>query len=421
MKTGEIKNFLFTIKKKTGKFLAGINFRNTIIILISISVFVLLNYWVSANLIGGQDLFVNWFSSKNLFFQGSNPYSQDSLNLIVQNSRSILVLPSKADFHFLSPQYTLFVYFPLCLISNFIIARTLWLIINEILLYFSLQTIMRILNWPLETKRKRFYIVYGIFFFYSIVTLLQGGEQILLFYLFIMALERINYRNFVGAGILLSFLSFNPQMMLLPILVLCSLLIKRKGWVGIIWLLISLGLFFVASLILQSDWPVQYLKEILVNAPASGMAFPGTAIIQWTKNPINPFLWNLFALIAIGMIIYELLIVDIGRKSFLWEIGLVLTLNPLIIIQPELGYMCFLLLPLGLIFQQWEKRNMEYGRRIFQFSLIIFTFFLPILGFLSQALTYDKAFPYIFYSLPVFFVILNLYWIRGWIVNEIGN
>jgi hypothetical protein len=421
MKTGDIKNFLSTIKKKSGNLLVGFNFQNTIILLFSILVLLLANYWVAANLMGGQELFVNWVASKNLFFQGMNPYSQDSFNLIAQNSQSILVLPSKADFHFLSPLYALFVFFPLSLISNFVITRAVWLIINEALLYFAIQSITRILHWSSDLPKKRHFIIFCLLFFYSIVVFLQGGEQILLFFFFLMAFERIIKQNYIGAGILLSFLSINPQMMLLPILVLSSFLLFRNGWAGVIWLLISLGLFFAASFILQPDWPVQYLKALFINAPASGISLPGTAIVLWIKNPIFPFLWNLFALLAIGVIFYELLIVGMLRFSPLWMIGLVLTLNPFIVIYPKLGNTCFLLLPLGLIFQQWEKRNLEYGRRIFQFSLIIFTFFLPILGCLTQSLTYEKTYPFIFYLLPVLFVLLNLYWIRGWIVNVIND
>jgi hypothetical protein len=421
MKTDEIKNFLSTIKKKMGILLAGLNFQNTIILVISMTVLLLANYWVAANIMGAQDLFVHWFASKNLFFQGMNPYSQDSFNLITQNSQSILVLPSKVDFHFLNPLYALFVFFPLSLIPNFIITRAVWLIINEVLLFFAIQSITRILHWPSDLPKKRLFIIFGLFFFYSIVVLLQGGEQILLFFFFLMGLESITKQNYIEAGILLSFLSINPQMMLLPILVLSSFLLIRNGWAGLVWLLISLSLLFTASFILQSDWPVQYLKAIFINAPASGMSLPGTAIVQWIKNPIHPFLWNLLALLAIGLIIYELLIIRMLRFSPLWMIGLVLTLNPFIIIQPKLGYMCFLLLPLGLIFQQWEKRNIEYGRRILHFSFIAFTFFLPILGFLTQSLAYEKTYPFIFYLLPVLLVLLNLYWIRGWVVNVIPD
>lgn len=420
MKTDEIKYSISVFRKKIIKFIKGFNNRNSFALLIYLLVFLLVNYIIAANILGGQEFFVKWAASKNLFFQGINPYSQNSFNIITQKSKSILVIPSKADFHFLNPIYSLVLFLPFALISNFIVARTLWLIINEILLFFSVQIILRILEWKLNLSQKRIFLIFGLFFVYSIIVLLQGSEHIILFFFFLLSLETAKNHNFIGAGIFLSLLTINPLMMLLPILTLLLFLLKNKGWVGVIWFLISLSLFIIGLLILQPDWPLQFLREIIINAPLSGLSIPGKVIIQLFNNPISSVLWNLLALFAIGLTIYEIFFMKMLNCSPVWMVGLILTINPLVVIQQNLGYMCFLLFPFGLIFQQWDRKNIIFGKRVIQIAIIVFSIFLPIFGLLTKSILNETILPVFFYLFPVGFVLLNLYWIRGWVVNEIG-
>lgn len=420
MRVGDISNLLSSSKKyikKIGDFIRGSS-RNVAIFGALLIIIIIANYWVAGNLLGGQDLFVNWNASRNLFIEQIDPYSNDSLALASQISKTYLILPANTDFHFIKPIFILFIYSPFSLISNFVVVRTFWLILSELFLYLSSKSIMRILKWPNVQNHGKF-IVFSFAYFFSIITLLQGSDHLFIFMLLLITYESIQDHKYFKAGICFSFLTINPQIMFLLIVFQLFLLIIRKAWSGIIWFIISLGILFTAGLLVLPNWIVNYLREIFANASASGMILPGIAINHWIKNSIPDNLWNFMAIGAIGLLVYEMLIKRIAFRLPIWMFGLTIAFTPLIIIQPNLAVMCFLLFPLGLIMKSWIERNKELGINFSRINFLIFTFFLMVFSFLTRPLSNQVEFSISLYFLPMIFVLINLYWIKGWMTNQI--
>jgi len=406
------------IKKGFKVLPAGLDVNNWIKILaIAIAIFVI-NYFVASSFWGGQDFFVNWASARMLFFKGINPYSQNGINFLTETSQFLHVIPKDTNYNLLNPLFSIFLFFPFSLFQNFYVARAFWLIINEAFLFISCRLVLRIVGLKDDQQVTVKLLVYFFSFFYSVIALLQGSEYIFLFFIFLGALRWIQEKKLLGTGFLLAILTFKMQAVIIPLLVLFVYLFFEKGWSAFVWFLISLAVLGVASYLLVPDWPIMYFRAIVTNGVASGIALPGELVKNWI-NDSPPLIWNGISVICFGIILLELFLSPIDSKRLFWVLCLAISLHPLIMIQNRLGSLCFLLLPMGFIFYQWMERNRLYGSWVINISLIIFSFFLITLGFLTKSMDYKEPFPAVFYFLPIAFTLLNLYWIRGWVKNNL--
>lgn len=382
----------------------------------AIAIFVI-NYFVASTLWGGQDFYVNWASARILFFKGINPYSQNGINLLVETSKIWHVIPRNTNFNLLNPLFSNFLFFPFSVFQNFFIARTFWLFINEVLLFISFRLVLGIIGFKDDQRISEKILFYFLSFFYSVIALLQGSEYIFLFFIFLGALRLIQEKKFLGTGVLLALLTFKIQAVIIPLLVLFVLLFFQRGWSAYVWFMISLTILVVASYLLVPDWPIMYFRAIVTNGVASGIALPGELEKTWIDNSPT-MIWNVIPVIFFGIILLELFQYWVGSRRILWMLCLSISLFPAIMIQNRLGVLCFLLLPMSFIFQQWIARNRRYGSWILNISIIIFSFLLLLLGLLTKSMDYKESFSAIFYYLPIAFTLLNLYWVRGWVEND---
>lgn len=378
----------------------------------------IINYFVASTLWGGQDFFVNWESARMLFFKGINPYSQNGTNILIDSSKVWHVIPNDTNNNFLNPLFSIFLFFPFSLFQNFYIARALWLITNEVLLALSCRLVLRIVGFKDDQQVSGKILFYFFCFFYSVIALLQGSEYIFLFIVFLGALRWIQEKKFLVTGVLLAILTFKIQAVIIPLLILFVYLSYEKGWSAFVWFFISLVVLGVASILLVPDWPIMYFRAIITNGAASGIALPGDLVKNWI-NDSTPLIWNGLSLIGFGIILLELYLSSFDSRRLFWILCLAVSLFPLIMIQNRLGVQCFLLLPMGFFFHQWVERNRFYGSLVINISIIIFSFLLITLGFLTKSMDYQEPFPAVFYFLPIAFTLLNLYWIRGWVKNDL--
>lgn len=377
----------------------------------------IINFFVAATLWGGQDFYVNWASARILFFRGINPYSQNGMNLLVESSKIWQVIPKDTNFNLLNPLFSIFLFSPFSLFQNFYIARTFWLIINEAFLFLSYRLVLRIVGFKDEQQVSGKLSIYFFSFFYSLIALLQGSEYIFLFFIFLGALRWIQEKKFLGTGILLALLTIKLQAVMIPLLVLFVYLFIEKGWGAYVWFFITLAVLVVASYLLVPEWQIMYFRVIITDGFASGVALPGELIKNWIRDS-PPMIWNVISSISLGIILLELFQSRVDSRRFLWMLCLAISLFPAIMIQNRLSVLCFLLLPMSYIFQIWVSRNHRYGSWFMNITIIIFSFLLLLLGFLTKSMVYKEQFSAFFYFFPITYTLLNLYWVKGWVENE---
>jgi hypothetical protein len=395
-----------------------LDIRKNLVLLIIFFILIFINYLISKNLLGGEDFFIRWASFRNLFFKGIDPYSQDAINSLGNSAQLLPILSGKIQYHFLDPLFSLFFFFPFGIFSDFFIARALWMTVCEVVLLLSSDCILKIINWDIGKRDKTGFILFSIFLYYSLFALLKGSVVIILFYVFLLAVNTVFERKYISAGILFSILTIKLSMFILPVLVLIFYSLRKEKGFAIAWIFISLMVLSAGAYLLIPNWPVSFLREIIQNANLSGLAIPGILMTYWMNN-VNPIIWNGIAVLFLGIFIFETILSDCDRQRLLWELCLSLAISPFIFIQNNLSYFFMMLFPFGLVFQQWIKRDKNIGSKIFVFSIILFSFILGLLGIVSNGIQTGRV-SVLFYFLPVFYVLLNLYWIRGWLINATG-
>lgn len=393
------------IPKKVGKafsqYYRQINIKSYFLGLTFFLGLLFINYLLALRLNGGQNLFINWFSTRQFFVKGINPYSQEARSLLIDAANKLSIIPTNSPFHFLYPFYSIFIYLPLSIIPDFILSRALWMTISELLAFWSSYLLLDLLKWQPQERIKRMFFIFVLFFFFSIINLLNGSDLFLFLFIFLFFIKWMQAGYYMGAGLFLTLLTIRIQLFLIPLIVIAPVIIKKKGWNIFLWFFISMSLLVIASYLLLPDWLTYYLGELLKNPLLSGLGLPGAMVNQWI-NHTPQWLWNAIGLMSVGILFYELFMIDNSHYPVIWKISMAIVLNPLIFIQNRLDCLITLIVPFGLIFQQWVKRDFVIGNRLLYIYSIFFTFILIITSIVGKAISFEEPFSFAYYIFPSF-------------------
>jgi len=404
--------------QKFNQLLKKINIKKYSLYLVIFSGLILGNYFFSIKIYGGHEFFTNWASARLLFLQRINPYSQEAIKLLSVSAKELSILPSRDNFQFIAPLYSLYLYLPFGLIQNFNLSRAIWMTIMELVTLLSSYLIFNIFKWKPEKTIKNIFYCFSLLFFYVVTNLINGSNLILLNFLFILSLKWILDGKYINAGIVLALLTINIQIFIIPLIAICIYFISKKAWGVPLWFLITVFLLSLMASLILPDWPILLLRVVLRNPILANIGLPGVIINQWLKETL-PWLWNGLALLMFGLLFYELLFYTNENDRYLWKICLVLVLNPLIWMRADLDNMITLLLPFGLVFSQWLIRDKRAGSILMIIFCTIFSFGLIGLSFLTRSILFIKPYPFFFYLFPVIVLLINLYWIRWWMKSNI--
>jgi hypothetical protein len=381
---------------------------------------IFVNYLYSKSNYGGQEFYVNWVSVRLLFIQRIDPYSQEAIKYLADLAKELMILPSGASFQFTAPLYSLFIYLPFSLINNFDLSRAIWMMAMELIAFASGYFILKIFNWHPGKLITKVFFAFSLLFFYVITCLLNGSNLILLNLIFILGLKWILDDKYLIAAIMFALLTINIQTFIIPIIAILFYSFQKKAWNFSVWFFTSIILLGLTASLLITNWPLGFIREILHNPVNANFGLPGDIIAQWLKFP-TPQIWNYVALILLLLLFYELLIHDNEKNSFMWKISLAIVLNPLIWIQTDLNNLVTFLFPIGLIYFQWINRDKHIGSILIVLFSTTFSVGLFCIGLLTKSISFLKPYPFILYIFPIFILLINLYWIRWWMVRNNPN
>jgi len=220
------------------------------------------------------------------------------------------------------------------------------------------------------------------------------------------------------AGMILALTSINWPLLWIVWIFIFITMIRRKAWTFFIWFMITLVLLLIGSLLILPEWPLQYFKAILGNPELISLQIPGEVFGQWLTS-INQWIGNLIALICIAWLILQWSVVSKNSEQFYWKLSFTLAIMPMVWMRNDLNQMPFLLFGYLYVLSNWFKRSPNLGKNIVIIFFSIFSFILPILSIRSGALLFENPFTIFFYICSIIVLLVNLYWIKGWIFNEI--
>ena len=374
------------------------------------------NYYFTQHTYGGEDFLINWQATRSLVFKGINPYSSEALQQYSKTVADNNILPFERKLHFSNPLFSLILYLPFSLFSNYTFARAAWLVYQEISAILTGILIIKIFKWDLPLKQIVVLCSFSLIFFFTILNLVSSTVLITMNLVLIAVIFLLIRERYEIAGILFSILTIQFRVFLFPILALLIYVIWKKAWSFFIWFVISLFFMIAISLLFIPEWPLQFIKELLKYSQYANLQFPGEALRSWLPS-INRNIGNLIFMIVLLWTVVEFTLTNSTTANIYWTFSLSLTLNQIAWFRSDLNGLVVLLFPIFFIFHQWYIKDIQIGVSIIISSIIIFSIGILIYSIMSGAITLQEPYPFSIYLICPMFLLLNLYWMRWWIIN----
>lgn len=389
-------------------------------IILIIAVIVLIT-WANYNFVqqnpGGNDFLVHWVGTRALFVDGLSPYSDIVAERIQTLAYGRPALPGEHELRVAYPLYSVIVFLPFALVSDYEIARALWMTILEIglisLAFFSL----RLTRWKMSIWLLPFFLIFSIFWYHSLRPLINGNVVILIAFALAAAFAALKAERDELAGVILGFCTIKPHLVLVPIIFILIWNFSHRRWRTLAWLLITVALLSISAALFVPDWPLQNLREILAYSSYNPPGTPGAVFETWlpaTGRQLGWFLSGILGLILLGEWILSW---KKEFRRFLWTASLTLVASQWIGIQTDPGNFILLFLPMVLVFSKWAERWGRSGSIVISISMLLL-FILPWAIFLQTITFGDQPLqhPVMFFPLPIF-LLVTLYWVRWWAIK----
>lgn len=366
---------------------------------------------------GGNDFLVHWSGTRTFLTEGISPYSDEAALRIQQAAYGRAALPGEHELRVAYPLYSIVFFFPFSLISDFSMARALWMTVMEMAIFGLSIISLKLADWRPRFGVLVLFILFSFFWYHGLRPLINGNAVILVAVMVAGGLLALKSGADELAGVLFAFSTIKPQVVILFIFFVLIWGIQRKRWRMVGWLCATIFLLSASVALLLPDWILQNIREVL-RYPLYNP--PGT--LQAALGVWLPAMGKRIGLVISGILAVILLIEwwFVRRwefRGFLWTACITLVISQWIGIQTDPGNFIVLLPALTLVFSLWEER-WKHGGAIFT-AVCMALLFVGIWGIFLGTITYGaqpQQGPEMFLPLPAF-LILSLFWLRWWAVN----
>jgi hypothetical protein len=391
------------------------------LILISITILLGLsfaNYHFVVQNPGGNDFLVHWVGSRALLVDGISPYSDEVALRIQEIAYGRPALPSEHELRVAYPLYSVGIFLPFAIISDYNLARALWMTALEVGLLGLALLSLRLTGWKPRIWLLAVFLLFTLTWYHSARALINGNAVVLVAVFIAGALVAIQTGRDELAGILLALSTIKPQVVILLVVFVWVWAISVRRWGIVNWTVLSLIALSVGAAFFVPDWPLQNLWEVIRYPGYNPPGTPGSALAIWLPAAGTKLGWGLTVLLGILLLGEWSAARGQDFQWFLWTASLTLVASQWIGIQTDPGNFIVLFIPLVLIFGMWVKHSGTLGRVMVTFSMIVlfvglWTLFLVTL---DASAGQPQQSPIMFFPLPLL-LLLGLYWVRWWAIR----
>lgn len=366
---------------------------------------------------GGNDFLVHWVGTRSLFLDGVSPYSEEVAIQIQTLAYGRPALPGEHELRVAYPIYSALIFLPFALISDFTLARALWMTALEVGLISLALISLELVRWRMKPWWLALFLVLSILWYHGLRPLINGNAVILVAVMLVAALLALRSRRYELAGVFLSLATIKPHLVILPIIFILIWTLSQRRWQTLAWLAITVGLLSAGFAFFVPDWPLQNLHEILRYSSYNPPGTPAAVLAIWLPNTGARLGWALSTILGVMLLIEWWLAHRQEFPWFLWTACLTLVISQWIGIQTDPGNFILLFLPLVLVLSIWSER---WGRRgeILVGIILLLLLVVPWVVFLQTVTFGDQPLqhPVMFLPLPAF-LLIGLYWVRWWAIR----
>lgn len=375
------------------------------------------NYFYSYQNPGGNDFLSRYVGTRVFLLEGESPYSQRSTSEIHDLMYGRPARSDEDQALFVYPFYTVYLMAPFALISDYHMARAIWMTVLEVSLVALLLFSLSLSRWKINVKLLFALVLFSVFWYHGFRPLINGNPSILVALMIVLALLAIRAENDGLGGFLLAFATIKPQMVVLLVVYVLFWSIAQRRW-KLFWGFLSSFVFLIAtSFLFVKDWLMENLRQIFAYP---GYTLPGTPrdiLVDALPGVGNQLGW------ALTIVMISALIVEWRASShkdftwFYWTALLTLVATNLIGIPTTTENYLALFPALVLVFSAWDTHWRNAGKWLVALSMILLFFGLWWL-FLSTLQPGEQPIqsPIMFFPLP-FFLFITLYWVRWWVLR----
>ena len=366
---------------------------------------------------GGNDFLVHWVGTRAFFTEGISPYSDEAA---IRIQTLAYGRPAEAGEHELRvayPLYSMLMFLPFALISDFTTARALWMTLLECTLVIIMFLSIRLADWKPRPLLLAAMFVFGLLWYHSLRPLINGNAVILIALFIIGGLTALKNGQDELAGLLFALSTIKPQVVVVFYLFILLWGIRKRRFKVVGWMVGVVVLMVLTAALFQSDWILQNLREVL---RYPGYNPPGTlqaALAYYLPAMGARVGWIIAGILGAVMLLEWWLVVRWDFRGFLWTACFTLVVSQWIGIQTDPGNFIVLTPAILLSFALWEERWRRGGRIMTIVSLVVLFFgiwaiFLATVQYGDQ----PQQAPIMFLPLPLM-MLITLFWVRWWAVN----
>lgn len=382
-----------------------------ILLLLALFVLALFN-WANINFArvspGGTDFLVHWVGARALL-HGETPYGDKTALEIQTVTYGRPALQGEHELRVAYPIYSALIFSPFALVSDYLLARSLWMTFLEIALLATFWLSLNIVEWKPGWIFLPILLVFSLLWYHAARPLINGNAVAVVALLFTATVWAIKNKRDGLAGLFLALATLKPHLALLPVIWSLVWMVPQRRWRFAGWFFGSLVVMVLAGMVLVPDWLLQNLREILRYTSYNPPTTIGAAVETWFPGFGRPAGW-VISLLFCGLLLWEWKkALQAEFPAFLWTFALTLTASQWIGITTDPGNFVILTLPLVMVLKPLYE--LRHGQLITGITLAVLFFGLWALFLLTLPPGGNQQSPIMFFPLPLF-LFIGLYVIR---------
>ena len=375
------------------------------------------NYRYALESPGGNDFLVHWMGTRALITEELNPYSDEVALMIQEFAYGRAAQPGEHELRVAYPLYSILLFLPFALVSDFTLARALWMTLLEAGLVLLLMTSIRLTRWKVHPLMFGLLLLFSLLWYHSVRPLINGNAVILVTLLLVGGLLALRKGADELAGVLFALSTIKPQVVLLVLIFVAWWALSSHRWRLLGWMIGTVVLMSAAVALLIPGWMIDNLREVIRYPSYNPPGTPRAAFIDWWPAWGGRVGWALTIGVALVMLAEWWFNRRADFRGFLWTCCLTLTLGQWSGIQTDPGNFIVLLPGLILVFSLLDERWRTGGKWFVAACLVgllvlLWVIFLNTVEYREQPIQSAVM----FFPLPAF-LMAALYWVRWWAVQ----
>jgi hypothetical protein len=292
---------------------------------------------------------------------GQSPYSDETAKVIQNFAYGRPAEPGEHELRVAYPLYSIILFSPFGLVSDYDLSRALWMTLLEFSLIITAFLSLRLVNFRPPLILLGFYMLFTVLWYHSLRTLINGNAVILIGLLFVGAFIAVRSGSDEVAGVLLGIATIKPQVVLLPIIFVIVFSLSNRRWRLIAWLVGTITILSAIMAFFLPDWIQQNFREVVRYPGYNPPGTPGSALDEILPGLGKPLGNILSAGVGILLLKEWFAARKAGFEIFLWTACLTIVLSPWIGIQTDPGNFVVMLpaltMCLWLLSERWPRRG----------------------------------------------------------------